>query len=330
MVPVVTGCAPVQWEAMRIETPGIAWPPPPYPSKIRYIGELKGFQQSGQTVSTILFGREDSGKILRPVSIAVGDEGQIAIGDQDRKGVHLFFPATQKYLFLITAGGEIIESPVGVAFDDQGALFVTDSLLRRVFVFEPDGAFRMSITKAGDLPLMRPTGVVFNRFDKKIYVTDTQSHQLLLYNQRGNFIGRMGERGTEAGAFNFPTHLATDRSGNLYVTDSMNFRAQVFNLQHDSWKKFGRHGNGAGDFASSKGIGVDSNGIIYVAETLFDSVQLFDSDGTYLLSIGAQGNGPAQFYMPSGLFIDYRDRLYVCDTYNQRILMFQLLTGAAL
>lgn len=78
-----------------------------------------------------------------------------------------------------------------------------------------------------------------------------------------------------------------------------------------------------------KGIGADQHGYIYVVETLFDAIQIFDCRGAYLLTIGSQGSAPGQFWMPSGLFIDHDDKLYVCDTYNQRIQIFQLLTGPA-
>jgi DNA-binding beta-propeller fold protein YncE len=320
------GCAPMKWEMVGADKREIAWPPPSHPQKISYIRELTGFQQAGQTMSSLLFGRKISGKIIKPVAIAVGPKGQMAIADQGRKGIHLFYQDSQRYLFLLTAGNEIIKSPAGLAFDDEGALFITDSLSRKIYVFDNDGAFRMSITMAGDEPLLRPTGIVFNRVDKRLYVADTKRHQLLIYNRLGGFVGRIGSRGTAAGSFNFPTHLATDRSGNIYVTDSMNFRAQIFSLELNTWKTFGRHGNGTGDFASPKGIGVDSNGVIYIAETLFDTVQLFNSYGIYLLGLGSQGNDPGQFYMPSALFVDDSDKLYVCDTYNQRIQMFQLIT----
>jgi sugar lactone lactonase YvrE len=322
-----SGCAPVKWAPVTIENAGISWPPPPQRPKIRYIGELTGFQQTGQSVSAFLFGQTKSGKIFKPVAIAIGPDGQTAIADQDRKGVHLFLPGEERYHFLMDAGEDIIESPAGLTFDDEGTLFVTDSLSRKIYVFDPGGVFKMFIGMAGEESLMRPTGIAFNRYDKNLYVADTTKHQLLIYNRRGSFIGRMGNRGITAGSFNFPTHLATDRSGNIYVTDSMNFRAQTFSLGQSTWKQFGRHGNGAGDFASPKGIAVDSNGIIYIAETLFDSIQIFDDSGAYLLSLGSQGSAPTQLYMPSGLVIDERDILYVCDTYNQRIQMFQLMTS---
>jgi len=40
--------------------------------------------------------------------------------------------------------------------------------------------------------------------------------------------GSTGRNGSEAGEFNFPTHIWIDKTGRLSVTDAMNFRIQLF------------------------------------------------------------------------------------------------------
>jgi len=318
-------CAPAKWVPVKQCNTGIAWPPPPAYPKIRYLGALTGFQQDGQTLSSLFFGKEDKGRIVRPVAIVRGHDNRLAIADQGRKGVHLYFPESKEYRFIFEADGESLQSPVGVAFDDQGKLYVTESLLRKILVFDARGSFQSAITMAGNEMIQRPTGIVFNTFDKHLYVSDTLSHQILVFNKNGHFVSRIASRGESIGAFNFPTHLGADQRGNIYIVDSLNFRVQIYSPETLIWRMFGRHGNGSGDFASPKGVDVDRNGIIYISESLFDTVQLFDKTGRYLLAVGSKGNGQGQFWMPSGLFIDKKDRLYVCDTYNQRVQIFQII-----
>jgi len=318
-------CAPAKWTPIKQCNTGISWPPPPDDPKVRYLGVLTGFQQEGQTVSSLVFGKSNKGIIIKPVAIVRGHDDRLAIADQGGKGVHLYLPASQEYHFIFEANGESLQSPVGVAFDDQGKLYVTESLLRKILVFDALGNFQSAITMAGAEMIQRPTGIVFNSHDKKLYVSDTLSHKILVFNENGDFVTHLSSRGETLGTLNFPTHLGCDKEGNLYIVDSLNFRTQIYSPKTLTWQMFGRHGNGSGDFASPKGIDVDKNGIIYIAESLFDTVQLFDNTGRYLLAIGSQGNGQGQFWMPSGLAIDKQDRLYVCDTYNQRIQIFQII-----
>jgi sugar lactone lactonase YvrE len=325
----LAGCGASKWQP--VITPAaaeICWPPGP-DCKVRYAGEIEQFEQAGTSLATLIIGKSRSGKILKPVAVAIGPGGRMAIADQDRQGIHVFDPADSSYTMIVTAGKEKIATPVGVAFDDAGNLYVTDSQINKLLIYDSEGTFVKAVDQADGTPLRRPTGITFNRRDSRIYVADTMRHQILVFSRLGEFITRLGSRGEGPGAFNFPTHLGSDPQGALYLTDSMNFRAQFLAPDSGDWFTFGRHGNGTGDFASPKGISADQSGNIYIAETLFDSVQIFDRQGTYQLAIGSQGSEPGHFWMPSGLFIDDRDRLYVCDTYNRRIQLFDLLTGPA-
>jgi DNA-binding beta-propeller fold protein YncE len=321
------GCAPAKWTPVKSQETNISWPPPPAQPKVRYLSEITGFRQEGQTVSSLLFGKSEKGKIIKPVAIVTGKDGRMAIADQGRKGVHLYLPVSQEYHFIASADGNMIQSPVGVAFDDLGNLYVTESLLNKILVFDTRGDFHSAITMAGNAPLKRPTGIVFSSHDKQLYVSDTLGHQILVFYENRHFVTQLASRGESMGALNFPTHIAVDKKGSIYIVDSMNFRAQIYSPTTSKWFMFGTHGNGSGNFASPKGIDVDTNGVIYISEALFDAVQVFDNHGHYLLAVGSQGNGPGQFWMPSGLFIDPKDRMYVCDTYNQRIQVFQIITN---
>lgn len=325
---VLSGCAPTEWQPVTLKMAEISWPPAPN-AKVRYVGEIREFEQTSQSFRTLITGKDDPGKILKPVAVAIGPGGKIAIADQARKGVHLYDPATKRYKIIVLAGREKLETPVGVAFDDASNIYITDSKLGKILIYDSEGTFLKGISKTDKGLMQRPTGITFNQHDHRIYVSDTTQHQIHVFSRLGQFIHSMGTRGEKAGSFNFPSHIGSDLKGNIYVTDSMNFRAQILSPEtgSDTWTTFGRHGNGSGDFASPKGIGADSNGNIFIAETLFDTIQIFSPSGTYLLNVGSQGSGPGQFWMPSGLFIDEGNLLYVCDTYNQRIQLFELLTS---
>ncbi len=323
----LSGCASSKWAPELKKEAELAWPPPPRQAKITYVGELKGFDQISSSLATFLTGRSNNGRILKPVAVAVSGEGDLAIADQDRKGVHLFNRAEQKYSFLFKTENTRLGSPVGLAFHQDGRLFITDSLLEKILIFSREGVYLDSIDRAGEVPLVRPTGIDYNDKDHKIYVSDTTNHRILALNGENYLVETFGVRGEGKGELNFPTHIDSGPDGRIYITDSLNFRTQILNPGQKKWQAFGGHGNGSGNFASPKGIAVDSAGFIYIAEALFDTVQIFNEEGQYLLGLGSRGTGPAGFWMPSGITIDHQDRLYVCDTYNKRVQIFQLHTG---
>lgn len=321
----LVGCAPTEWEAPIEKSAEIVWPPPPNPIKVRYLGEIKKIKQTGSSLTSILIGNnEEKGSIQKPVDIAVGKDGRMAIADLKRNGVHFFIPQQKRYRLIYKAGDLQIQSPVGVVFDNDLNLYVADSILNAILVYDIDGTFTRQINSTKDGPFGRPTGLAFGKQTNSLYVTDTTTHKIHVYDQKDGYQYSIGARGKNRGEFNFPTHLACDINRRLYVTDTMNFRVQIYDETKGFVAKFGNHGNGSGDFAMPKGVGVDRWGVIYVVDNLFETVQLFDERGNYLLNIGARGIGPGEFWLPTGLFIDHQDRLYICDTYNERIQVFQL------
>lgn len=321
----LSACAPVKWDAVLGEPAQLSWPPTPNPKKVAYLGGLRQFTPVGRSLSTIIFGQNPAGMIVKPVAIAVGNDGRMAIADAGKRGVHFYIPSQQKYVLLSKAGEEEFLSPVSVMFDSNLNLLVSDSMLAKVFVFSENGSYLKEIIPPQSRAFARPTGLTYQESDEnRLYVVDSKTNQVSIFNHQGQYLKSFGKRGIGHGDLNIPTHIASGADGKIYINDAMNFRAQVFTPKGEFVTMFGHHGDGSGDFAMPKGIAVDQHGTIYVAEMLFDTVQLFSPQGDYLLSIGSKGKGPAEFWMPSGLFIDRDNKLYVCDTYNQRIQIFQL------
>ena len=138
-----------------------------------------------------------------------------------------------------------------------------------------------------------------------------------------------GERGSEAGQFNFPTSLALD-SSNLWIVDTLNFRLQRLNTRSGQFEaSFGTLGDSPGEMPRVKGIAVDSAGHLWISDALLDSVALFNQDGGYLMSIGTTGGDPGEFSFPAGIASDQDGRVAVVDSFNRRIQVFRLVSPQA-
>jgi DNA-binding beta-propeller fold protein YncE len=320
----LTGCS-TKWVMESPPVQGsLIWPEPPESPKIRQISIITGFKEEGRSLKSILAG-QDEGRLSKPVAVTAGADGRFAVADTGCSCVHLYIPDQKKYVKLSGTKLEQMRSPVGVAFDRDLSLYISDSALGRVFVFDKNGEYLSSLESAGSLPLSRPTGLAYNSRAGLMYIADTLSHKIHVFDTQTKRFFSFGERGSTEGGFNFPTHVFSSVSGDLYVTDAMNFRIQAFNADGKFLAAFGRHGDGSGDFAMPKGVAIDSNDTVYVVDSLFDNVQLFSRTGDFLLTVGSRGTEAGEFWLPSGIFVDRNDKLYVCDTFNQRIQVFQIL-----
>lgn len=322
---VIAGCAP-KW-AINYDIPQteIQWPYPPKEPVIIHKKNITGFSETeAVSLKSIIYGK-DRANILRPVAVAVGKDGRLAIADTECLCVHLYIPKEERYIMITKSGKDELNSPVGVIFDEEFKLYVSDSVLKNVSVYDEKGNFIRAINKVDGFLFKRPTGLAYNDEKKILYIVDTLEHRFYGINKEGRLAFFRGTRGTGDYEFNFPTHIFWS-SGIIYITDSMNFRIQAFDSNGKFLFKFGQHGNGSGDFAMPKGVAADKDGIIYVVDALFDNIQLFDENGEFLLFVGGRGSFHGEFWLPHGIFIDNNtDTMYVCDTYNRRVQIFQIM-----
>lgn len=326
------GCQATWTPATAAPASALQWPYAPAAARVTYVHALSGLSRNrsvGTVVHAVVFGAaEDSDSFIQPVAVAVTGDGHIAVADPGRRCVHFYVPSTGLYQCLSGPEDRKMVSPVGVAFDEAGRLYVSDSV-GRVFAFDAAGRFRFALEKAGDQPLQRPTGLAYSPTRKALYVVDTLAHSVRALSGDGALLFSFGGRGSDAGTFNFPTHITRSPAGELYVTDALNFRISIFDEDGRALASFGHHGDGSGDLAMPKGVAVDRDGILYVVDALFDNVQMFNRRGEFLLTVGARGTGFGEFWLPSGAFLTDRGELYVCDTYNRRIQVFRIGSGYA-
>lgn len=306
----------------------ILWPGPPEKPRISYqwmISELS--EETGEGIARFVAGTDGgasdpvmSSRLLRPYGIFVDEMGVVYITDTGAFRVTVIDVRNALSRNILKAGDADFLSPIGIVAY-RGKIYVSDSLLRKVFIFHADGKFEGEFQGAFD----RPTSLAIDRSRDIIYVSDTLSHQIFIYSLDGRRLGRIGKNGSEAGEFNFPTHLWVDSSGRLYVTDAMNFRIQMFSPEGNFEGMFGKLGDAYSELDKPKGVAVDGDGHIYVIDSIKDTVKIFNREGELLLFFGEQGYDFGQFSLPSGIFIDNNNQIYVADTYNGRVQSFKYM-----
>ena len=303
----------------------LLWPRPPAEARIRFVRQIVtpgdwGFARSGfQGFMDRITGQRPF-RFVRPTSV-VERGGVLFVADPGAQALVILDPSRDRETVVTRAGNETLSSPVALAAGPGDTVYLADSALKKVFAFDRHGA--LLATLGGDGRLGRPAGLAYDARADRLYLSDSQAHRIVVFSSDGRFVGSFGANGNAPGAFNFPTHLALTRDGDLLVTDTLNFRVQVLGREGEPRVQFGRAGDGSGDFASPKGVGADTDGNIYVVDALFDTVQVFRRDGQLLMAFGERGTREGRFWLPNGLFVSVDDTIYVADAYNQRISIFR-------
>jgi DNA-binding beta-propeller fold protein YncE len=126
--------------------------------------------------------------------------------------------------------------------------------------------------------------------------------------------------------------LCLDNEGNVIVVDSIASRVHRFTPEGKWLGEIGLGpGTGPGQFAGPRDARVHRDGHIYVSDANNARIQVFRRDGTFERMWGGRGSGKGQLVRAHGLefSLDF-SKLYVVDVDNNRVSVFQPLTGELL
>ncbi len=167
--------------------------------------------------------------------------------------------------------------------------------------------------------------------DGTLYVTDTETHEVVHLSPDGQVLHRWGAFADIAtgaappGTFNQPWGVAVGPDGSIYVADTWNHRIQKFTAEGQfltMWGVFGQ-AETPDAFWGPRDVAVDSQGRVFVSDTGNKRIVVFDSQGVFITQFGSAGLDIGQFDEPVGLALDSVGNVYVADTWNQRMQVFE-------
>jgi sugar lactone lactonase YvrE len=315
----------------------LMWPAAPEVPRFLYTGTLVGepnFRANGAERPTLerlgrwivgLDGAAPTPLVMqRPAALIGDDAGRLYVADVSKQAVFVFDEKAGELLLWQQAdAARRFLAPAGVALASD-RIFVSDAELGAVFVLDRQGEPRGII---GARELQRPTGIARDAASGRLFVADTYSHDIKVFDDRGALAATLGQRGTAPGEFNFPSHLAL-ANGELYVTDTLNNRVQVLRAADGAFlRQFGTRGLALGQLVRPKGVSVDGEGNVYVIESFYDSLLVYSPRGEFLMPIGGTGKATGRFYLPAGVWVDGKNRVHIADMFNGRVVLFQFLGG---
>jgi sugar lactone lactonase YvrE len=81
-------------------------------------------------------------------------------------------------------------------------------------------------------------------------------------------------------AFNLPSDIVQDDTGNIYILDAGNCRVQKFDSEGKYIDTFGREGQGPGEFNTPTSLDIDANGNLIVSDPIGRKIQVFSTEGS--------------------------------------------------
>lgn len=262
------------------------------------------------------FGGGD-GQFISPIDVAVDADGNVFVDDDNRNDVQKF-AADGRFLAKFGGPGSgegQLDFQSFMDVDPAGNVWVADD--GRVAQWDNDGAFMANWTGEGHL--VAPLSVAVDERGH-VFVSDADTHQVLVLDQSDRVIAAWGSEGIGEGQFSMAAHLALDGQGNVYVLDLFGpvTRLQKFRLlpplataaeatpetvagpiSHSGpavelvWEASG--GTDGLDFPGS--LALDPQGRLWVADTGHDRFAIFSPDGTFIETWGSRGSDEGEFML---------------------------------
>jgi DNA-binding beta-propeller fold protein YncE len=213
--------------------------------------------------------------------------------------------------------------PYGVAVDSHGRVIVSDPGAQGIHIFDVEKQKYKFIERrdARKDPLRAPQCITVDSQDQ-IYVTDSESGKIFVFEPGGKFKRTLGSLRGGEGFFKRPTGIAVDSSAQrIYVSDTLRDKVFVLDMDGNVVTTLGDSGRNDVHFKDPTEL-LLHGGTLAVVDAMNFRVQVFDGGGALQYSVGTLGQEPGQLFRPKGIGFDSENHLYVVDALSGMIQVF--------
>ena len=168
--------------------------------------------------------------------------------------------------------------------------------------------------------LQTPAGIAVNS-KGVIAVADSVGHCILVFDETGKFVRKIGSYGGKDGQLKNPVDVTFVNDDEILVAEQFNHRIQQLNVQTGNFvKSFGKKGSGDGEFKNPVSVCITGDGrFIVVADFSNSRIQVFTMDGEPVFKFG--DNGPERLDHPASC-VCYKEKFIVTDKNNNCVKVF--------
>jgi len=209
--------------------------------------------------------------------------------------------------------------PYSVVEDSRGRIIVTDPGAQGVHIFDPvQQKYKFIERKDKNKDAMlAPQCVAVDNKDN-IYVSDSESGKIFVFNSDGKYQHALGSLKGGEGFFKRPTGIAIDSDEQkIYITDTLRNKIFVTDMNGNVLQTIGKNGDAVGEFNYPTELRLDERGNggkdLLVVDAMNFRVQAIDRSGQFLFGIGAIGDGNGAMFRPKGIGVDSEGHVYVVE-----------------
>ena len=188
--------------------------------------------KEGKIVRQVGCQGENPGQLSGPAEVKFINDDEILVADQFNHRAQQFnVQSAQNFVNSFGRYGSEdgnFADPAGICMDNNGHVIVTEFTNHRVQVLTRDGVPVMKFGDSGPEKLDHPVGCVF--YKNLFIVADSLNSCLKVFDSSGNFLHKIGEKGTEDGQFLRPYGVCVDQHGNILVSDLDSGHVQQFTI----------------------------------------------------------------------------------------------------
>jgi len=204
--------------------------------------------------------------------------------------------------------------PYSIVTDSRGRIIVTDPGAAGVHIFDfaqQKYKFIQRRDKGKDA-MLGPQCVAVDAQDN-IYVTDSETGKIFVFNSDGKYERAIGSLKGGEGYFKRPTGIAVDSAAQrIYVTDTLRNEVFMMDMQGSILQTIGKNGEGDAEFNFPTELELDGQNLMVVDAMNF-RIQVLDRSGRFGYAIGKIGDGTGSMFRPKGIGVDSEGDLYVVD-----------------
>jgi len=259
-----------------------------------------------------------------PTRLAIGLDNEVYVSDAKADAVFIYDAELNLAGRLVGIG-----RPLGVAIAPNGNIYVGSDARDEVQIYDERGV-RIQTIGAGTIRM--PNDLVVDR-DGWLYVADSLSNKVWIFDPNGVPAGSAGSAGDDPGQLDFPVAITIGyrTEGNvevaeLYVADQRHARIKVFDLLGNFLRAYGGRvtrgmssPNWHGKFARIQSLAMDARGRLHAVDCYMNNVQILDADtGGYIDSYGEFGAAEGQLNLPLDILI-VGGKVIITNAGNKRV-----------
>jgi len=204
--------------------------------------------------------------------------------------------------------------PYSIVVDSRGRAIIADPGAAGIHIFDfAQHKYKFIERREKSKDAMLSPQCLALDADGNIYVTDSESGKIFVFNADGKYQRAIGSLKGGEGYFKRPTGIAVDSTAKrIYITDTLRDKVYVLDLDGSVLKTIGDHGEENGKFNYPTELRLAGQELAVVDAMNF-RVQLLDRQGEFQTSIGHIGDSSGATFRPKGVAIDSEGHYYVVD-----------------